>query len=403
MNAAPQRSDFERVMVPNYAPQNFVPVRGEGSRVWDQAGRDYIDFGGGIAVTCLGHAHPALVKALTEQAGKLWHVSNVYTNEQALRLAERLVERTFAERVFFANSGGEANEAALKLARRAACDRFGEDKYEIIAFDGSFHGRTFFTVSVGGQPKYSSGFGPRPAGITHLPYNDLDAVARQISDRTCAVIVEPVIGESGIVPATPEFLQGLRELTQKHNAALIFDEVQSGMGRTGKLFCYEHYGVVPDILTSAKGIGGGFPLAAMLTTEVWAKHFSVGVHGSTYGGNPLGCAVANAVLDIIGAPETLDGVQKRADRMAARLNEIAAKCGAFSELRYRGLWFGWQLKPEFKGRAGEVLAAAAREGLMVLLAGPDVVRMAPSLVISDAEMDDGLARLERAVLSLFGG
>jgi len=403
MNAAPQRSDFERVMVPNYAPQNFVPVRGEGSRVWDQSGRDYIDFGGGIAVTCLGHAHPALVKALTEQAGKIWHLSNVYTNEPALRLAERLVERTFAERVFFANSGGEANEAALKLARRAAYDRFGEDKYEIIAFDGSFHGRTFFTVSVGGQPKYSSGFGPRPAGITHLPYNDLDAVAKQISDRTCAVIVEPVIGESGIVPATPEFLAGLRELTRKHNAALIFDEVQSGVGRTGKLYCYEHYGVVPDILTSAKGIGGGFPLAAMLTTEAWAKHFSVGVHGSTYGGNPLGCAVANAVLDIIDTPETLAGVVKRADRMAARLNEIAAKSGAFSELRYRGLWFGWQLKPAFRGRAGEVLAAAAREGLMVLLAGPDVVRMAPSLVISDAEMDEGLARLERAVLSLFGG
>ncbi len=403
MNAAPTRADFERVMVPNYAPQGFVPVRGEGSRVWDQEGRDYIDFGGGIAVTCLGHAHPALVRALTEQAGKIWHLSNIYTNEPALRLAERLVERTFAERVFFANSGGEANEAALKLARRAAYDRFGENKYEIIAFDGSFHGRTFFTVSVGGQPKYSSGFGPVPAGITHLPYNDLDAVAKQISDRTCAVILEPVIGESGIVPATPEFLHGLRELTRKHSAALIYDEVQSGMGRTGKLYCYEHYGVVPDILTSAKGIGGGFPLAAMLTTADWAKHFSVGVHGSTYGGNPLGCAVANAVLDIIDTPETLNGVLARADRMAERLNAISAKFGAFSELRYRGLWFGWQLKPEFLGRAGEVLNAAAKEGVMVLLAGPDVVRMAPSLVISDAEMDEGLARLERAVQSVFGG
>lgn len=401
MNAAVTRADFDRVMVPNYAPQAFVPVRGEGARVWDQAGKEYIDFGGGIAVTCLGHAHPKLVAALTEQAGKLWHLSNVYTNEQALRLASRLVERTFADRVFFANSGAEANEGALKLARKAAIDRFGPDKIDIIAFNGSFHGRTFFTVSVGGQAKYSQGFGPNPAGIVHVEYNDLAAVERVISRNTCAVIVEPVIGEGGIIPAEPAFLQGLRELTRAHDAALIFDEVQSGMGRTGKLFAYELYGVEPDILSSAKGLGGGFPIGAMLTTEAWARHLGVGVHGTTYGGNPLGCAVANAVLDVVDTPEVLAGVTRKAARMAEALGAIGERCGAFSEVRHRGLWLGWQLKPGFAGRARDVMAAAAQEGVMVLMAGPDVVRFAPSLVITDGELDEGLARLDRAVTRTF--
>ncbi|WP_341675276.1 acetylornithine/succinyldiaminopimelate transaminase [Niveibacterium sp. SC-1] len=399
MSEAPSRPDFDRVMVPCYAPSDFVPVRGEGARVWDQSGREFIDFGGGIAVTSLGHAHPALVAALTEQAGKLWHVSNVYTNEPALRLAERLVQHTFAERVFFANSGAEANEAALKLARRVAFDRFGEDKYEILSFEGSFHGRTFFTVSVGGQAKYSSGFGPRPEGIRHLKYNDLASVAAAISKKTCAVIVEPVIGEGGVIPATPEFLQGLRELTRANDALLIFDEVQSGVGRTGKLYGYELYGVVPDILTSAKGLGGGIPIGAMLTAEQYAKHFSVGVHGTTFGGNPLACAVADKVIEIVSNPEVLAGVTRRADAMAARLNAIAQETGAFKELRNRGLWFGWQLKPEHAGRAKDVLATAAKEGLMLLVAGPDVVRMSPSLVISEADMNDGLERLARAVKS----
>ncbi|QSI75674.1 aspartate aminotransferase family protein [Niveibacterium microcysteis] len=401
MNAAFTRADFDRVMVPNYAPQAFLPVRGEGSRVWDQDGRDYIDFGGGIAVTSLGHCHPRLVAALTEQAGKLWHLSNVYTNEPALRLGDRLVRRTFADRVFFANSGAEANEAALKLARKVAIDRFGPDKIDIIAFNGSFHGRTFFTVSCGGQAKYSSGFGPNPAGIIHVDFNDLDAVRKVISKNTCAVIVEPIIGEGGIIPATPEFLQGLRDLTRENDALLIFDEVQSGVGRTGKLYAYELYGIEPDILTTAKGIGGGFPIGAMLTKDEWAKHFQVGTHGTTYGGNPLACAVADAVLELVDTPEVLSGVSAKADRIAKRLQEIGERSGAFAELRYRGLWFGWELKPEYAGRAKDVLAAATREGVMVLMAGPDIVRMAPSLVISDAEIDEGLARLERAVTAAF--
>ena len=249
---AVQRADFDQFMVPNYAPAAFVPVRGLGSRVWDQSGRELIDFAGGIAVNVLGHCHPALVAALTKQANTLWHISNVFTNEPALRLGKKLVEATFAERVFFCNSGAEANEAAFKLARRVAHDRFGPEKHEIIAATNSFHGRTLFTVSVGGQPKYSDGFGPKIQGITHVPYNDLDALKAAISDKTCAVVLEPVQGEGGVLPADKAYLEGARELCNAHNALLVFDEVQSGMGRTGELFAYMNYGVVPDILSSAK-------------------------------------------------------------------------------------------------------------------------------------------------------
>src|SRR5690606_20723970 len=278
-----QRADFDQVMVPNYAPAAFIPVRGQGSRVWDQAGRELIDFAGGIAVNVLGHAHPALVGALTEQANKLWHVSNVFTNEPALRLAHKLVDATFAERAFFCNSGAEANEAAFKLARRVAHDRFGPEKYEIVSALNSFHGRTLFTVTVGGQPKYSDGFGPKIEGIKHVPYNDLEALKAVVSDKTCAVVLEPIQGESGVLPADQAYLEGARKLCDEHGALLIFDEVQTGMGRTGELFAYMHYGVTPDILTNAKSLGGGFPIGLMLTTDKVAKHFSVGTHGTTFG------------------------------------------------------------------------------------------------------------------------
>jgi len=314
-----QRADFDQVMVPNYAPAAFIPVRGAGSRVWDQAGRELIDFAGGIAVNVLGHAHPALVGALTEQANKLWHVSNVFTNEPALRLAHKLIDATFAERVFFCNSGAEANEAAFKLARRVAFDRFGSEKYEIIAALNSFHGRTLFTVNVGGQSKYSDGFGPKITGITHVPYNDLAALKAAVSDKTCAVVLEPIQGEGGVLPAELAYLQGARELCDANNALLVFDEVQTGMGRSGHLFAYQHYGVVPDILTSAKSLGGGFPIAAMLTREDLAKHLVVGTHGTTYGGNPLACAVAEAVIDVINTPEVLAGVNAKHDLFKARL------------------------------------------------------------------------------------
>ncbi len=265
------RATFDEVMVPCFAPAPFVPVRGEGSRVWDQSGRMYIDFAGGVAVTALGHCHPAMVKAIDEQAKKLWHVSNWLTNEPALRLAKRLTDATFAERVFFCNSGAEANEAALKLARRYAHDRAGPDKYRVISTLNAFHGRTLFTVTAGGQAKYASGFGPNPTGFTHVPYNDVAALEAAFRDEggddICAVILEPMQGEGGMTPGTPEFLQAARRLCTEHRALLILDEIQSGMGRTGTLFSYMQKGIVPDILTSAKGLGGGFPIGAMLTTD----------------------------------------------------------------------------------------------------------------------------------------
>ena len=394
------RADFDQYLVPNYAPAAFVPVRGQGSRVWDQSGRELIDFAGGIAVNVLGHCHPALVAALTEQAQQLWHISNVFTNEPTLRLARKLVEATFAERVFFCNSGAEANEAAFKLARRVAHDRYGEDKYEIIAAFNSFHGRTLFTVNVGGQPKYSDGFGPKISGITHVPYNDLEALKAAISEKTCAVVLEPIQGEGGVLPAERAYLEGARALCDQHNALLVFDEVQSGMGRSGELFAYMHYGVTPDILSSAKSLGGGFPIAAMLTTSELAKHLAVGTHGTTYGGNPLACAVGEAVIDIVNTPQVLDGVKARSEQFRERLQAMGQRHGLFEEVRGLGLLLGAVLNPTWQGKAKQVLDAAVAEGLLVLQASPDVVRFAPSLVIEQADIDEGLARFERALARL---
>ena len=400
---AVQRADFDQFMVPNYAPAAFVPVRGLGSRVWDQSGRELIDFAGGIAVNVLGHCHPALVAALTKQANTLWHISNVFTNEPALRLGKKLVEATFAERVFFCNSGAEANEAAFKLARRVAHDRFGPEKYEIIAALNSYHGRTLFTVSVGGQPKYSDGFGPKIEGIIHVPYNDLDALKAAISDKTCAVVLEPIQGEGGVLPADKAYLEGARALCDQHNALLVFDEVQSGMGRSGELFTYMHYGVTPDILSSAKSLGGGFPIGAMLTTTELAKHLAVGTHGTTYGGNPLACAVAEAVLDIVNTPEVLQGVKAKSEQFKQRLLAIGERYGMFAEVRGLGLLLGCVLNDAWKGKAKAVLDAAAAEGVLVLQASPDVVRFAPSLVVEEADIVDGLDRFERAVAKLAQG
>ncbi|GLU38206.1 aspartate aminotransferase family protein [Pseudomonas sp. NBRC 100443] len=402
-HAQVQRSDFDQLMVPNYSPAAFIPVRGQGSRVWDQSGRELVDFAGGIAVNSLGHCHPALVGALAEQANRIWHVSNVFTNEPALRLAQKLIGATFAERVFFANSGAEANEAALKLARRYAHDVYGPQKYEIISMVNSFHGRTLFTVNVGGQAKYSDGFGPKVEGITHIPFNDLDALKAAISDKTCAVIIEPVQGESGVLPADKAYLEGVRKLCDDNGALLIFDEVQSGFGRTGYLYAYQHYGVVPDILSSAKSLGGGFPIGAMLTTAKIAEHLVVGTHGTTYGGNPLACAVAGAAFDVINTPEVLEGVRAKHERFKARLEKLGREYGIFTQVRGLGLLIGAVLADAWKGKAKDVFNAAEKEGLMILQAGPDVVRFAPSLVIDDADIDEGLDRLARAVAKLTRG
>ncbi|MGO2563237.1 MAG: aspartate aminotransferase family protein, partial [Pseudoalteromonas nigrifaciens] len=380
-----------------------IPVRGVGSRVWDQDNNEFIDFAGGIAVNCLGHCHPALVNALKEQGEKIWHLSNVMTNEPALRLAKKMVDATFAEKVYFANSGAEANEAALKLARRFALDVHGAEKTQIIAFNKGFHGRTFFTVTVGGQAAYSDGFGPKPADIVHCDFNDISAFEALISDKTCAVMMEPLQGEGGIISPTDDFAHKVRELCTKHNALLIFDEVQTGVGRTGDLYAYQGLNVVPDILTTAKALGGGFPIGAMITTTAIAAHLKVGTHGSTYGGNPLACAVAEAAFDTVNTPKVLSGVKEREQLFRDGLNAINEKYNVFSEIRGKGLLIGAALNDKFAGRARDFLIASANNGLMNLVAGADVIRFTPSLVIPLEDIKEGLERFDKAVSDVVNG
>ena len=403
MTQSVTRDDFDAWMMPVYAPAPFIPVRGEGSRLWDQQGKEYIDFAGGIAVNALGHAHPAMVRALTEQAGRFWHTGNGYSNEPALRLAKQLIDATFADRVFFCNSGAEANEAALKLARKYAHDKFGAAKSGIVAFHNAFHGRTLFTVSAGGQPAYAKDFAPLPPNISHASYNDIDSARALINDDTCAVIVEPMQGEGGVLPASAAFLQELRALCDRHHALLIFDEVQTGVGRTGELYAYMHYGVIPDVLSTAKALGGGFPIGAVLAREAFASVMTVGSHGTTYGGNPLACAVAGEVLSIINTPEVLSGVRQRHQWFSERLAAINARFGLFDEVRGLGLLIGCALKPAWAGKAKLISQLAAEQGVMILIAGANVVRFAPSLIVSEEEVKTGLDRFALACERFLAG
>ncbi|MDY0971036.1 aspartate aminotransferase family protein [Siccibacter turicensis] len=396
MSQSITRQHFDEWMLPVYAPAPFIPVNAQGSRLWDQQGKEYVDFAGGIAVNALGHAHPALQAALVEQAGKLWHTGNGYTNEPILRLAKTLIDATFAERVFFCNSGAEANEAALKLARKYAHDNHGAQKSGIVAFKNAFHGRTLFTVSAGGQPAYSQDFAPLPPQIDHAVFNDLDSASALIGDHTCAVIVEPMQGEGGVVPATREFLQGLRALCDRHNALLIFDEVQTGVGRTGSLYAYMHYGVTPDVFSTAKALGGGFPIGAMLTTDRVGQCMGVGTHGTTYGGNPLAGAVAGRVMALVNTPEMLENVQVRHQQFMTQLTALNRDLNLFSEFRGLGLLIGGVLREEHAGKAKLIAQAAAQEGLMMLIAGGNVVRFAPALNISESDVTEGLTRFTRA-------
>lgn len=389
---------MQNYLTPNFAFAPMIPERASGSRVWDTEGREYIDFSGGIAVNALGHCHPALVDALNAQMHKLWHISNIYTTRPAQELAQKLVKHSFADKVFFCNSGAEANEAALKLARKYAHDRFGGGKSEIVACINSFHGRTLFTVSVGGQPKYSKDYAPLPQGITHVPFNDIAALEAAVGEQTCAVIIEPIQGESGILPATAEYLQTARRLCDRHNALLILDEVQTGMGHTGRLFAYEHYGIVPDILSSAKALGCGFPIGAMLATEKIAAAFQPGTHGSTFGGNPMACAVGSHAFDIINAPETLNHVRDQGQKLQTALRSLGEQTGVFKQVRGMGLLLGCVLDAPYRGRAAEITAAALKHGVMILVAGADVLRFAPSLLLDDEDMAEGLARLENALV-----
>ena len=386
---------MENYLTPNFAFAPVIPESAQGSRVWDTEGREYLDLAGGIAVNALGHCHPVLQDALTEQAAKLWHISNIYTTKPAQALAQKLVAHTFADKVFFCNSGAEANEAAFKLARKYAFDHFGAHKNQIIACVNGFHGRTLFTVSVGGQPKYQEGFAPLPQGITHVPFNDVAALEAAIGEDTCAVVIEPIQGESGVLPADIEFLQAARRLCDEHQALLVLDEVQTGMGRTGKLFAYEHYGVTPDIVSSAKALGAGFPIGAMLTTDKVAPSLSLGSHGSTFGGNPLATAVGNAAFDIINDAQTLANVQTQGQRLQQGLQQIGEATGVFKQVRGVGLLIGAVLSDEYADKAGEFVKVALQQGLMILNAGSNVVRLAPSLLLSDEDVQDALTKLQQ--------
>ena len=386
--------------VPVYRPRRIVLDHGRGSRVWDREGVEYIDFGAGIAVNALGHAHPALLAALHDQAGKLWHTSNVFVSEPPLRLAQALVEASgFARRVFFCNSGAEANEAAIKLARRwATAQGRGPERRTILSFRGSFHGRTLAAVTATAQPKYHEGFEPLPPGFAYSDFNDLAAAERAMADGSvCAVLVEPVQGEGGVTPATPEFLAGLRALCDRHGALLVCDEIQCGMGRTGHLFASHGYGVTPDVVTLAKALGSGFPIGAMLVGPHAAESLSFGAHGTTFGGNPLAAAVAGAALRELSSPALMDNVARQAAAIRDGLAALDAEFDVFDEVRGAGLMIGAQLRPTYAGRAGEILDACVGHGLLLLQAGPDVLRFVPALNIGDDDIAEGMHRLRRAL------
>ncbi len=386
--------------VPVYKPRAMVLDHGRGSRLWDKAGKEYVDFAGGIAVCALGHADPELIDALTTQAGQLWHTSNVFNSEPPLRLAEELVTASkFAERVFLCNSGAEANEAAIKLVRRhAATQGRAPDQRVIVTARGSFHGRTLATVTATAQPKYQEGYEPLPGGFRYVDFNDLAQLdAAMAHGDVCAVMLEPVQGEGGVMPAADGYLKGVRALCNQHGALLVLDEIQCGMGRTGPLFAHWADGVVPDVVTLAKALGGGIPIGAMLVGPEAAQTLQFGAHGSTFGGNPLAAAVARVVLRRIATEDIAANVARQSGAIRAGLAAINAKLGAFAEVRGRGLMLGAVLAPALAGRAGEILDAAATHGLLLLQAGPDVLRFVPALNIADEDAAEGLKRLTLAL------
>ena len=386
-------------VLPTYNRAPIAFVKGEGSWLTAEDGSRYLDLGAGIAVNALGHANPALVAALTEQAGKLWHVSNLYRIPEQEKLAEMLVEKTFADTVFFTNSGTEAAELAIKMARKYHYDKGAPDRVEIIAFDGAFHGRSTGAIAAAGSEKMTKGFGPLMPGFRHLPWGDHDALRAAISDKTCAVIIEPVQGEGGIRVVPDQCLKGLRDLCDATGTLLIFDEVQCGMGRTGKLFAHEWAGISPDIMMVAKGIGGGFPLGAVLATENAASGMVAGTHGSTYGGNPLGCAVGAAVLGIVGEDSFLDAVSRKAAQFRQGLEGlVAAHPTVFEAVRGQGLILGLKCK----ATNTDVVKAAYAEHLLTVPAADNVIRLLPALNIPEADIAEALARLDRAATRIEG-
>jgi len=378
----------------------MVIARGEGAQLWDTEGKEYLDFiSGGRAVTGVGHCHPKVVAAICAQAGTLIHVSNDFYTEPQLRLAERL-SKLFDGRCFLCNSGAEANEAALKLARKHAYKTVGPEKHEIVCALKSFHGRTLATLTATGQPKYQEGFAPLPGGFLHIPYNDVEALRNAVGPRTCAVMLEPILGESGVYPATPEFLGAARELCDSHGAALILDEVQTGMGRTGTMFAYQGYDLQPDIITLAKGLAGGVPIGAMLAREPIASSFQPGDHASTFGGSALPAAAALAVLEVIEEEGLVARAAGLGARLAQGLQALRAKFPLIMEIRACGLMLGVDLA---EPKSADVKNRCAARGLLITTVGDSMLRLLPPLVLTDAEADRGLQILGEVMAELSGG
>lgn len=394
------------VLLPVYRQREMILERGQGARVWDSEGREYVDFGAGIAVCSLGHCHPELTAALVEQAGRLWHTSNVFYSEPPLRLAQELVAASrFAERAFLCNSGAEANEAAIKLVRKWAAAQGREPgRRVIVTFRGSFHGRTLAAVTATAQPKYQEGYEPLPGGFRYVDFNDVAQLeAAMAGGDVAAVMLEPVQGEGGVMPAAPGYLQAVRALCDRHDALLVLDEIQCGMGRSGALFAHWQDGVTPDIVTLAKALGGGMPIGALLAGPRVAQAMQFGAHGTTFGGNPLAAAVARVALRRLGSDEIAANVARQSQAIRDGIEAINRDLGLFVEMRGRGLMLGAVLKAEHAGKAGVIGDLAAAHGLLLLQAGPDVLRFVPALNIGDADLAEGLARLRKALEAFVAG
>ncbi len=381
-------------LYPNYAQPDLVMSHGQGAQLWDTEGRRYIDFFAGIAVSALGHAHPKLVAAVAEQAGRLLHLSNYYYTGPNIQLAAKLCALTGFDRAFFCNSGTEANEAALKLTRRHFFDQDQKEREVILAFDNSFHGRTMGSLTATGQPKYRTGFGPI-GGVVHAPYGDLEATRALLSDKVAGIIVEAIQGEGGVLPAPDGFLLGLRELCDQSGALLILDEIQTGVARTGQFLACQHVGVMPDVVTLAKALGGGVPIGAMLCREGLSGALPPGSHGTTYGGNPLASSAALAVLTVIEEEDLLNRVVQVAGRLEAKLDLLVGKHGCLAMRRGQGLLQGLVLTDSSQG--GALLTALREAGLLVTFAGGVALRLTPPLNISDAELDEGLSILDQVL------
>lgn len=386
----------QQYVMNTYGRLPMALVKGEGAWVWDAEGRQYLDFVSGLAVNSLGHAHPKVVAAITKQAQALLHCSNLYWIEPQVKLAKCLVENSCAAKAFFCNSGAEANEGAIKLARKYANQNYGPEKYEIITATNSFHGRTLATITATGQTKYQKGFAPLPEGFTYVAFNDLAALEKAIGPHTCAVLLEPVQGEGGVIPADPAYLTGVKRLCEEKGLLLIFDEVQSGLGRTGKFLAYQHYGVEPDIITLAKALGGGFPIGAMLAKDHVAQAFQPGDHASTFGGNPLASSAALAAMETLLMEGVLENTQVVGAYFKAKLTELIGQFSFVKEVRGMGLMLGLELTIEGK----DIVARCLEQGLLINCTNVNVLRFLPPLIISQAEVDQALEILKKAILAV---